>query len=137
MNIPIVNFCCLVSIKSKTNEKSNYISTEKSWLSLIIHTVIFTITILYTLKYIYIYIQMVILLFIHIFTRCKWKFNMRPESTNRPRFRSIISIQRDLSQEQAYIPPLPLQLSIYFFTVDKSSFLSSSKCALSRSIIKR
>lgn len=52
---------------------------------------------------------MVILLFIHIFTRCKWKFNMRPESTNRPRFRSIISIQRDLSQEQAYIPPpLPL-----------------------------
>lgn len=57
MNIPIVNFCCLVSIKSKTNEKSNYISTEKSWLSLIIHTVIFTITILYTLKYIYIYID--------------------------------------------------------------------------------
>lgn len=53
MNIPIVNFCCLVSIKSKTNEKSNYISTEKSWLSLIIYTVIFTITILYILKYIY------------------------------------------------------------------------------------
>lgn len=51
---------------------------------------------------------MVILLFIHIFTRCKWKFNMRPESTNRPRFRSIISIQRDLSKEQAYIPPSPL-----------------------------
>lgn len=69
--------------------------------------------------YIYIYLK-VILLFIHIFIRCKWKFNMRPESTNRRRFRSIISIQRDLSQEQAYI--FFSQLSIYFFTVDKSSF---------------
>lgn len=56
---------------------------------------------------------MVILLFIHIFTRCKWKFNMRPESTNRPRFRSIISIQRDLSQEQAYIPPPPSPLPTF------------------------